>query len=186
MPDSILPDLAGLLALSSDKLLLVDRSGRVLYANEAAKALLGDRAALALTGNMLSIRRKNEDKALRDAMSTLSPGEATTVCFRNREGVAILVVDLHLLASGLVAMHVCDIVSRSTPSLDRMRQVFGFTAAEARVAATMLEGAGITEAAHQRGVEPETVRSQVKRIRSKTGARSVAELLLKLSAIDSA
>lgn len=186
MSDLTQTDLTGLLGLSSDTLLLLDRSGRVIHAAAPGRAPVGVRGLLTVKGGTLTARRKGEDKALRDALAGLSATEDATICFRNREGVAVMVIDLHLLPSGLVATRVADIVSRSAPSAARMRRVFGFTAAEARVAAAMLTGAGITEVAQRHRVEPETVRSQVKRIRSKTGARSVAELLLVLMATGSA
>ena len=179
-------DLADLMALVPGALLLVDATGTLLYLNTAAKQLIARTGMLGVAGGILSFRRKDEDRELREALEGLSASRPTaTICLRNREGLPVTVIDLHRLSSGSVAVCLASIASRAVPSLSRLRRIFGLTPAEARVAAAMLTGQGIQTVAQEHGVAPETVRSQAKRIRSKTGARSQSQLLGILAAIGS-
>ena len=177
---------AALVRLSGSALLLTDRSALVHEANPAAEALLAETAMMSVKDGVLTVRRKSEEKDLRDALAAMSAEQpVSTVCFRNREGVPMVVLDLILLASGLVAWRISNLASRPSPTVARLRAIFGLSPAEARVAAAMLSGLGIQGVARKHAVEAETVRTQVKRIRGKTGARSLNELLGVLTAAGS-
>lgn len=172
-----------LVRFSTWALLLTDRAAQVHDTNPAADALLAGTAMIQVKDGALTARRKSEDKALEEALTGLSAEQpASIVCFRNREGVPVLVIDMHLLPSGLVAWRLSDLASRPAPTSARLRAIFGLSPAEARVAAAMLSGLDIQAVARKHGVEPETVRTQFKRIRGKTGARSQNELLGMLTA----
>ena len=93
-----------------------------------------------------------------------------------------MVIDLQRLRSGLVALRMADMAQRPAPSPARLRTLFGLTPAEARVAVAMLSGMGIQAVAREHGVEAETVRTQAKRIRGKTGSRTQSQLLSVLAA----
>lgn len=181
-------DAAELLYLTTDALLVLDRSGRVTYCNLAGQTLVETGAILAINDGVLSARRKTENRLLRAACVEAADWVASApapppVCLRNREGVATLVIDLHRLQTGLIAVRIIDVSSRPPPSPTRLRAILGLTPAEARVAAALLAGHSIAAAAREHGVEAETVRTQVKHIRSKTGSRSQNQLLATLAAV---
>ena len=182
---SILPaDLSELLGLSSAAVFLLDRVGQVLYASPAANHLLTQLRMLSIRDGVLTARRKGEDREIRDALASLSPQHPDgTVCLRSREGFPIILMDLRLLASGRIAARLTDLTARPVPSFERLRHVLGLTPAESRVASAMLAGLGLSAIASKNGVEPETVRSQAKRIRAKAGAHSQNQLLSILAAM---
>jgi DNA-binding CsgD family transcriptional regulator len=59
---------------------------------------------------------------------------------------------------------------------DVLRALYGLTAAEARVAISVIAGAGIIGAATTLAISPNTVKSHLARVFDKTGARSQSEL----------
>ena len=171
-------DCAALAGLLPAALLVLDRRAQLHYANPAAQALLARLTMLSVKQGTLTARRKGEDRELRDALASVNADNpSATVCFRNREGLPMVVIDVHLLQGGLIAWRITDLASRAAPSAARLRHIFGLTAAEARVARAMVSGSGIQAVARDHGVEAETVRTQVKRLRAKTGARSQNQLI---------
>ena len=167
-------------------MLLLDRAATILTAREVADSVVAVSQAVAIRNGVLMARRKNEDRAMRDALAALSPTiPAATVCFRNRETHPVAVADLLLLPSGNVAWRMTDLLARPAPSAARLQAVFGLTPAEARVAGGLLSGLSLGGVARASGVEPETVRTQAKRIRAKTGARTQNHLLGMLMAAGS-
>jgi DNA-binding CsgD family transcriptional regulator len=63
------------------------------------------------------------------------------------------------------------------PPIDRLRELFSLTAAEARVAAALAAGSRVADISDEFGVTPATVRSQVKRILDKSGTRSQSSFI---------
>ena len=57
-----------------------------------------------------------------------------------------------------------------------LRELFGFTATEARIANALVGGMSTEEISQAFLVRPDTVRTHVKRLLAKTGTRSHAEL----------
>jgi len=72
---------------------------------------------------------------------------------------------------------ITDLASRQYPSAERLRAVFHFSAAEARLALALLEHFSLVDAARTLDVSHETLRSQLKGMLAKTGTRNQAELI---------
>lgn len=171
-------DIKALADLSPIPMLLLTVHGEVRYVNPAAEMLLDRIPMLSTATGTLAARRKPEDRELREALASLSATQpSSVVCLRTRESLPILIVDFYLLESGHAACRLTETASRPAPSPERLKRLFGLTRAEARVAVSMLSGLGIRAVARVCGVEAETVRTQAKRIRAKTGARTQNQLL---------
>jgi len=61
--------------------------------------------------------------------------------------------------------------------------LFGLTAAEARLAVTLMEGRSLSEASEVRGLSRETVKSQLSAIFSKTDTKRQGELIRLLARV---
>ena len=66
---------------------------------------------------------------------------------------------------------------REPPCAGLLMQVFGLTAAEARVAVAVATGVTVQDYALQHGLSPETVRSQIKATFAKAGINRQADLV---------
>jgi DNA-binding CsgD family transcriptional regulator len=70
-----------------------------------------------------------------------------------------------------------DPEARLPPEAPVLRQIFGFTGAEASVAIAVSSGRDVDEIARMRRVSPGTLRNQLKTVFAKTGVRRQAELV---------
>jgi DNA-binding CsgD family transcriptional regulator len=74
-----------------------------------------------------------------------------------------------------------DLAREQRPELVLLKQLFDFTAAEARLARLIASGVSPEQAAETIGVVRETVRNQLKSIFAKTGTHRQSELVALLS-----
>jgi DNA-binding CsgD family transcriptional regulator len=77
-----------------------------------------------------------------------------------------------------------DLARERRPELALLRQLFDFTAAEARLARLIAGGVSPEQAAETIGVVRETVRNQLKAIFAKTGTHRQSELVALLARLD--
>jgi DNA-binding CsgD family transcriptional regulator len=89
-----------------------------------------------------------------------------------------------LFGSALTLVAVTRPGAARTPDPMLIQGLFDLTAAEARVAAGLIDGRSIGEMAGQNGVGVETVRTQVKSILGKTGVQRQAEFIAKFRSVD--
>ncbi len=175
---------------SPNGLFLVDEDGRLRHANAAGRALLAGGGALRLLAGRLCaaapdqarrleglIRRAaSTDQALRagGAMALPSPQH------RARLAVSVMPAGGHtspVFTQGRSAI-VCvtDPDARLSPSAATLRELFGLTAAEARVALALFEGLDPPAVAKRMNLRVSTVRSHLAHIFDKTEAHSQVEL----------
>jgi len=165
---------------------ILDARGRVMAANRAARALIESGTALTITKAMLHARSPESDDSLSAAIDVATRGGADDGIgyFRLRQqGSGDL---LHGYAIGLspdgdgavagVAVFVYDPELRSS-SERHLRNMFRLSAAEARVAALIVEGYAVSEAATMLKISVHTVRTQLKNIFAKTGVSRQNELV---------
>ena len=170
----------------------LDRTGRVVTQNHAAQSMLG-------RGDGLFLRRGHL-VAARAAESTGLHRLVLDACRRNGDGLraggalevsrmsssrpfGVLVTPLQ--AGGLPRVNglpaavafITDPDNQAQTWRELLHRLYGLTAGETEVALLALGGKSITEVAELRGVTHNTVRTHLKQVFSKTGARSQADLV---------
>jgi len=178
-------------------LIVLDRRGKPLMVNAAAKEICQERNGLLLSSNGLGatgIQESVDLKALigRTVSNTggngMAQSGAMTIFKRNGRQLHVIItpippgtVDAPARATAILL--ISDPDRGRTSSEHVLRQLFSLTPAESRLALLLLTGITLPDAADRLTVSRETVRSQIKRIMQKTGARRQGELLKLLNEI---
>jgi len=203
--ESRVSDLEGALDRVSSAMILLDGKGRCLLANRAARAILDQRSGLSLERSLLAARGAGESARSREAIAVaIATGEgkctraagAVTVSRPGRRPLHVVVAPFrsewpslgHSLGeamprrtAAIVFLH--DPEQKAALPSETLRLLFGLTPAEARLALAMLDGQSLAEAADLHRVGRETVRSQMKAVLQKTGARRQPELVRLLAGL---
>lgn len=178
----------------NDPTFVLDARGGVVIANMMAEKLLHAGDVLAVRqGRLVSARGGEPDwlaSALRDVIASARArgGQAThclTLPGRAEPGPWHAV--LTCLPAGAdrgqaqVALVVRDL-QQAVPrfSIEQLHDLFGFTAAESRVANALLAGETVEDIASRSQVRCDTVRAHVKRMLAKTGSRRQSDLQKRL------
>jgi DNA-binding CsgD family transcriptional regulator/PAS domain-containing protein len=174
-------------------MLVLSADGQVLHLNPQAERILAAGDGVILRGGRLQAQRVDESQALRVLVATAAaavsdiagqPGGVMTVARRSgRRPYEVLVApisDTTLklgLGGALVAVFIREPEAKVTTPLEWLRQIYGLTAAEARLMQALLAGDSLDEVAARFAVTRETVRTQLKAIFQKTGATSQGDLI---------
>lgn len=182
--------LAGALDQFPIAVFLLDSSCRVIDHNRAARELLADQhSALRLSAERLSAHRAADNRELQHAVrsgihslhnATSLPG---FLRFQMRDGLRTIIL-MPVPFTRSVAGTLCDGVlvfcrETSITCIDplKLQRRFGFTPAEARLAASLAEGVTLEEFSIKRGISIGTARVQLKSAMSKADARTQAQLV---------
>lgn len=177
---------------------LLDPAGEVVEMNRRARAMLARQDGLLLAQRRLSavlpqdrtlLQRLIGEALERRGQGVPRPGGTLRV---ERDGgpsgylVAVLparIGDLDLAGPGLGALVLIrDPDSGPHLPIDALREAYGLTAAEARLAACLARRPGLVAAAKELGIAHETARQHLKRILLKTGCSGQPELVAMLAA----
>ena len=178
-------DLAAWLDRAPDAFFLLRPDGRIGHRNEAARRLMAKSSALRDVGGRLTSSRADEARRLdRLVAAATSPdparrtGGAMALARAGRRRLLHLTV-APLCAGGAGGAVVCvgDLEAGASPREQALRELFGLTAAEARVAVALFEGATLKEAAAAFGVSRHTVHNQLTGIFDKTETTRQSELV---------
>jgi DNA-binding CsgD family transcriptional regulator len=173
--------------------LLVNGKGHIRHMNQRAAAYLNAEDCLLLQDGRLTANKPSEGSRLESLISSaascgrngseVAPGGAIRLSrLRTEEPLYITVIPVpndNQLADGASSalVFVSDPSASPRPRTSLLRQLYGLTPAEARVAHLLFEGAEVREAAERIGITLETCRFHIKRVLAKTETHRQTELL---------
>ncbi len=181
-------DLDAMLGTTEQRLLFVDRSGRVKRMSVAAQRFVSEESALDITGGLLRARDPVRNLQLQRLYATVLTGcEAPPALMLGDAGssrrFAVTVSPAGERSRAMLSSEPLMLVavSDAPPAALGMeldaRARFGLTPAEGRLAAAIAEGCSLRDAADQIGVSVHTVRAQLGAVFAKTGTRRQADLV---------
>jgi DNA-binding CsgD family transcriptional regulator len=170
--------------------LLNDRAC-VLHMNHSAEALLRKSDGLRFQDGHIECTSRSESELLHSLIEasieaakgrTLKAGRSILVSRRRLRPLSVTAVPLResaapRLLQATTALFWYDPDSQPTPPLDLLRQAYGLTPAEARLALVLTQGHSLKEAAHLCGVTHNTAKSQLKSVFAKTNVQRQAQLV---------
>lgn len=173
-------------------IVVVNARGRVLFVNRSAERLLKAQNGLWIGAEGLRALRAEETARLRELLQRAAetvagngghPGGVMRISRLGGPPLRISVAPLDLGANGSPA-HAAAMVTIAAPAegaapIDaaRLQEWFGFTRAEARLAAALAAGKSVQEFAGETGVSLNTARTHLKNAFAKAGVKRQAALV---------
>lgn len=181
------------LSLLAHGIVLLDTAGRVMFANRTAEEVLRARDGLTLHRKELFGPRTTETAALRTliAAAIATSGGAGTgagglVLIGRGSGRAPLrvlvtpVARCHVLmgsAGAAACVFITDPERSPVPTAVHLRQAFGLSPAETRVAVALLDGDSVDRLADRLCISRNTARTHLRRLFAKTATTRQADLI---------
>lgn len=189
--ESRVSDMETALDALSTALVLVDAAYKIFFANRNARAILACRDGLMSDGGRLMAQDSTECAALRGVLAgainfgtgKTAPNPRATLISRARKRSLQLVAvpcrpeTLATPKKAAALVFITDPDQKVPARAETLQALFRLTRAEVKLATVLLEGKSLSEAANLNQVGRETVRSQLKSIFLKTGARRQSELI---------
>ena len=182
-----------LLEANSAGVLLLDEAGRTIYANRAAAAICGAGDGFHIgSGGPALVRRSDNEKLanlIARAAARQSGGALLALRPSGKRAYSITVSPLSPGRGGAMTNRpvTCIVIAdpEATPSLplDRLRQLYGLTPAEAALALRLVAGDEVRAAADALGISYATARTHLIAIFRKTATRRQGELMKLLMSI---
>ena len=175
-------------------IILLDESNRLIQLNQLAELVIAEADGLRMTQNVLCASSPNGHQCLRRAVAKAAATRnqdagteaeiITLLRSPRRAPLEILVIPLRrqlptAFAQGSPSIAVLVWDPEKIPPLrrERIRHMYQLTAAEARVTEGLARGMAVIELARELRVQTNTIRTHLKRIYDKTGARRQSELV---------
>jgi DNA-binding CsgD family transcriptional regulator/PAS domain-containing protein len=169
---------------------ILDRGRRVIYSNRLAQAFLAEESGLTLVGRRLSAHGSAEARRLHQLTARAATpdcedrtGGSMTLATPNRQRPLALVAyplngegAAHFPRTSAVAVSVTDLDASVTLPEKELRELFGLTHAESRVALALSEGLDPALVAKRLGTALPTVRTHLAHIFDKTETSGQAGL----------
>jgi DNA-binding CsgD family transcriptional regulator len=168
----------------SEGLMVCDRRGGLIHLNAAAKRMIdADPEGVRLRGEMEDAGRAVA--TLMRARKSAAPAAATRMDRDTRTCAAAYRIRGALVASealgpGVAILVALERTTAALPGEDVLRDRFGLTRKEAKVALRMAAGRSNEEIAREFFISPNTARHHAEQVRLKLGVKSKAEIALTL------
>jgi len=179
----------GMIVLSSD--------GVIQMANSKAEQILTASDGISRKADKLVIDDREGKNVLHEHLSlnmnSYPPGETDAaiewnLAIKRPSGASdyqiilgtIKLQEWHIESRGsdrIAIVYIHDPENKSGPTLEQLKSFYGFTDAQARLAATLYSGHSMTEAADSLNISINTARSHIRNIYQKIGVSTQAELL---------
>lgn len=172
---------------------LLDTAGRVVLANRTAEELLRAHDGLTVHHKELFGARVSDTTALRrliaDAIATSRDGGTGAAGLAllgrpsGRSPLRVIVTPAaprHFLMTSIgvaACVFITDPDRTPVPAAEHLRQVFGLSAAETRVAAGLLDGENLADVADRLCISRNTARTHLRRLFEKTATSRQADLI---------
>jgi DNA-binding CsgD family transcriptional regulator len=174
---------------------LVDAAARICLINQVAQQILARRDGLLLRHNSLVAIKASETNEIRALISRAiaasngegpgSRGPLSVTRSSSKRPLQLLVVPIRSRAANLMvgrsapaaAIFLSDPERESVTADEILRQFYGFTLAESRLATELLRQHSVAEAAAILEISQNTARTHLKRLFEKTNTRRQSELL---------
>jgi DNA-binding CsgD family transcriptional regulator len=174
-------------------LFLVDGQGRLTRSNARGEALIADGSILRTAGGRLVVSDSVADQALRDALAVAASGEAMP----GQQGIAVPLGRCdgdwqvaHVLpvpsnarrkvAAGgeaIATVLVRKALLATPPTPEIIARLYGLTPSELRVLLAVFESDGAPDFSEVLGISEPTMRTHLRRLFEKTGAKRQADLV---------
>lgn len=165
-------------------LLVLDRNNRIVSSNALAERFLDEGEGVRRAGDTLAFDNAEPRKIIADLLA--SPQAQTKVTrFRIERAdrgdliATARAMNLPAIHSGTGALALFLALPGEETQLQpqTVRELFGLTMAEARLAVTLTQGLSLVEAAQKLGITHNTAKTQLRAIFAKTGARRQSQLV---------
>jgi DNA-binding CsgD family transcriptional regulator/PAS domain-containing protein len=170
----------------SPALMLLDAQGKVVFTNRRAQAFLTANDNLKIMADTLVVEGRQQQARL-DALLKISPAQETLLGIPHSSGKHNLwLIRVPMLPGGdappdarrpTIALMLHDSEATNTIDMKGFAKVHNLTPSESRVLSLLLEHVSLPPIALALGITMHTVRSQLRTIREKTGAKRQAELV---------
>lgn len=184
----------GLFDASPYAMAICSRDGQLLYGNSRMERLLEGRDGLTVRAGRLEAHRHPDGEALMGALAACAAPPGLTaprddpLPVRRPSGKAPYSIRVHRLPSwhrslglGMQAvawLQITDPAERPRDVTEPLRRLYGLTPAESRLVAALARGDTPKAAAERFQVTENTIRTQLKSVLAKTGARRQVDLVL--------
>lgn len=172
--------------------LLLDVRAAVLFASSRATMLLRGRPGVFMDDGRLRSLRGVEERTLMRSLARLLGADTRSAALcvdlpaQGAQGsLRLLLMRASATEEGPAAVLALAFEQNppaTAPGRDLLREIYGFSPAEAELASLLLAGQSLGEAARSRSVSMNTARSQLKTVLRKTGSRNQSDLMRTLIA----